>query len=192
MLTLAQQDDKSELELVESARGGDSQAISTLYESYSHRVYSYVYLRVGNRADAEDVTGQVFLKVLEKLPDFRWQGAGFAAWLFRIAHNQTIDALRKRSRVSEYPIEAGGDLLAMDGSDPQRHAERSDALAHLREAVSRLSDLQAQVIILKYAGELSNREVAEIMSRTSNAVSSLHYEAIKNLGKILSEKGYTP
>ncbi len=192
MLTLPQQDDKSELELVESAREGDSQAIGALYERYSSRVYSYIYLRLGNRAEAEDVTGQVFLKMLEKLPDFRWQGAGFAAWIFRIAHNQTVDALRKRSRVNEFPIEAGSDLLASDGTDPQRHAERSDTLAHLREAVARLSDLQAQVIVLKYAGELSNPEVAEIMSRTPNAVSSLHYEAIKNLGKILTEKGYTP
>lgn len=190
MLTLPQQDDKSELELVESAREGNSQAIGALYERYSSRVYSYIYVRVGNRAEAEDVTGQVFLKMLEKLPDFRWQGAGFAAWIFRIAHNQTVDALRKRSRVNELPIEAVSDLLASDGTDPQRHAERSDALAHLREAVARLSDLQAQVIVLKYAGELSNPEVAEIMSRTPNAISSLHYEAIKNLGKILTEKGY--
>lgn len=191
MLTLAQQHDKSELELVDAARGGNTQAISALYEAYSRRVYSYVYLRLGNRADAEDVTGQVFLKMLEKLPDFSWQGAGFAAWLFRITHNQTVDALRRRSRVNEYPIEVGGDLPAPERSDPQRYAERSDALAHLREAVTKLSDLQAQVIILKYGAELSNLEVAEIMSRTSNAVSSLHYEAIKNLGKILGEKGYT-
>ena len=193
MLTVAQQDDTSEEKtLVDSACRGNIQSISRLYEQYASRIYSYIYLRVGNHAEAEDITGQVFLKLVEKLPEFRWQGSGFAAWLFRIAHNHTIDALRKRTRENQVPLEMGGSLPAHDGTDPQRHAERVDSLNHLRAAVSQLSELQAQVIVLKYGGELSNPEIADIMSRTTNAVSSLHYEAIKNLNKILLQKGYIP
>lgn len=188
-------DSKSEPDWVEAARVGDIDAVGWLYEQYSNRIYSYAYVRLGDHADAEDVTGQVFLKMIEKIGEFRWRGAGFAAWLFRIAHNQVVDAQRKQSRQHHLSLDGEGILLpsdgTKDGTDPHHYAERRDFLGHLRGCISQLSDLQAQVITLKYAAGLNNPEIAEVMSRSTNAVNSLHYEALKKLEKLLAEKGYT-
>src|SRR5215210_7765288 len=125
-------DSKPEPDWVEAARGGDTDALGWLYEQYSDRIYSYVYVRLGDHAEAEDVTGQVFLKMIEKIGEFKWQGAGFAAWLFKIAHNQVIDTRRKHSRQQHVPMDGTGVLLpadgANDGTDPQLYAERRDFL----------------------------------------------------------------
>ena len=85
--------------LVERAQGGDRGALEELYLSHFGRIYSYLHLSVGNRHDAEDLTSQTFLKMLEAIGRFRWQSVPFSAWLFRIAHNLAIDHFRARGRV---------------------------------------------------------------------------------------------
>ena len=187
---------RGEPDWVEAARNGDLEAVAWLYEQYSDRIYSYAFVRLGDHNDAEDVTSQVFLKMVEKIGEFRWQGAGFAAWLFRIAHNHVVDSQRRLTRHPSVPIEderigrlPGSSTL---GSDPQRYAEHKEFLHQLRQCIHELSDLQAQVVLLKYAAELSNPEISEILSRSTNAINSVHYDALKKLGKLLTEKGYTP
>ena len=177
---------------IEKARAGESAAISWLYERYSTRVYSYAYVKLGDPDEAADVTQQVFLKVLEKLDGFQWHGAGFAAWLFRIAHNQIVDTQRRNARRQHLPIDAAGSMLSGDSTDPAKYAEGRDFLDRVRHAMLQLSELQVQVVTLRYAAELSNTEIAEVMSKTPNAVNSLHYEALKKLGTVLTAEGYTP
>lgn len=177
---------------VELARNGDPEAIGWLYERFSDRVYSYAYLKLGDPTEAEDVAEQVFLKVIERIDRFTWQGSGFPAWLFRIAQNQVIDSLRGRSRHRQVPIEEAGELTSPESADPQHYAERSDFLDHLRPAIAQLTDLQAQVISLKYAAGLRNAEIAEVMSRSANSVNALHYEALKKLERLLTREGYIP
>lgn len=189
---MAQADIEQVRTWVALARNGDPEAIGSIYEYYSDRIYSYAYSKLGDPAEAEDVTQQVFLKMIEKLDGFEWQGPGFASWLFRIAHNQIIDTVRRHSRHPQVPMDVLGSLPSTDGIDPPKYAERADFLYQLRTAMLKLSDLQAQVITLKYAAELSNSEVAEVMSRSKNAVNSLHYEALKNLEKHLTQSGYFP
>lgn len=193
---MRQSEEKHELDWVEAARKGDAAAVGWLYEQYSHRVYSYAYVKLRDHAEAEDVAGQVFLKMVEKIGDYKWQGAGFAAWLFRIAHNQIVDTQRKQyRRYHDVSIDGAGLVLpakgGKDGTDPQAHAEKREFLDHLGGCIAQLSDLQAQVVLLKYAAGLSNPEIAEVLSRSTNAVNSLHYEALKKLARLLSEKGYT-
>jgi RNA polymerase sigma-70 factor (ECF subfamily) len=129
--------------------------------------------------------------MIENISSYEPKGAGFAAWLFRIAHNQVVDIQRRSGRRTYVPLDQAWYVQASPGSDPCRQAELADAREHLVDCISDLSDLQAQVITLRYAAELSNPEIAEVMSRTTNAVNSLHYEALKHLAKLLAGKGYT-
>src|ERR687886_411307 len=85
--------------LVERAQQGDRQALEELYLLHFDRIYSYLHMSVGNRHDAEDLTTQTFLKMLESIDRFRWQSAPFSAWLFRIAHNLAIDHFRASRRL---------------------------------------------------------------------------------------------
>src|SRR4051794_8112395 len=85
--------------LVARAQQGDRSALEELYLIHFDRIYSYLHMTVGNRHDAEDLTTQTFLKMLEAIGRFRWQSAPFSAWLFRIAHNLAIDHFRAGKRV---------------------------------------------------------------------------------------------
>ena len=100
-------------DLVERAKRGDRDALEELYLLHFDRIYSYLHMSVGNRHDAEDLTTQTFLKMLESIGRFEWKSVPFSAWLFRIAHNLAMDLFRARQRVA-----AGG------GRSPSRPARR--------------------------------------------------------------------
>jgi len=84
--------------LVELGQQGDRAALEELYLLHFDRIYSYLHMSLGNRHDAEDLTTQTFLKMLESIGRFKWQSAPFSAWLFRIAHNLAMDHFRANRR----------------------------------------------------------------------------------------------
>src|SRR2546426_12013106 len=107
--------------LVERAQRGEREALEELYLIHFDRIYSYLHVSVGNRHDAEDLTTQTFLKMLESIGRFRWQSAPFSAWLFRIAHNLAMDHFRARRRwqpEEEGPEPPGGEepSAALEGT----------------------------------------------------------------------------
>jgi RNA polymerase sigma-70 factor (ECF subfamily) len=179
---------------VEIARNGDpserSDAVGWLYERYFDRIYRYIYLKLGDPTEAEDISEQVFLKMIESIDTFQWQGSTFASWLYRIAHNQVVDTLRRQTRRPQVSLEPVGDTLPSERDDPHQLAEQSDFRSHLLEAISGLTDLQAQVIMLKFGSSLSNAEVAAILDRTEGAIKALQYSALQSLQKKLLLKGY--
>lgn len=177
---------------VELAREGSPEALGWLYERYFDRIYRYVYLKIGDPTEAEDLTEQVFVKMIEAIGSFHWQGSTFASWLYRIAHNQVVDTLRQHSRRVVLPLEPAGVLIPAESDDPHRHAEQRDSRDHLLDAVSRLTYLQAQVIMLKFGSDLSNAEVATILGRTEGAVKALQYSALQNLEKLMTQRGFSP
>lgn len=176
---------------VERARTGDPEAVGWLYERYFDRIYRYVYLKLGDPTEAEDLSEQVFLKMIESIGSFQWQGSNFASWLYRIAHNQVVDILRRHSRRPQVPLEPVGDTIPSERDDPHHMAEQSDFRAHLAEAMAGLTELQAQVISLKFGMGLTNAEVATLLGRTEGAVKALQFSALQNLQKRLSKKGYS-
>ena len=174
-------------ELVRAAQGGDVAAFGQLYERYFEKVYSYLSFKVGNATEAEDLAEQVFLKAMESLRGYKWTGVPFQAWLFRIAHNLLVDNLRRRSkRVSEPLDEALPDRRRE--ADPEAHLAEKLTRQGLIHAVERLTDLQKQVIHLKFAGGLSNAEVAQIMGRTEGAVKALQHAALQSLQRHFSRE----
>jgi len=169
--------------LVERAQRGDRNALEELYLLHFDRIYSYLHLSVGNRHDAEDLTTQTFLKMLEAIGRFRWQAAPFSAWLFRIAHNLAMDHFRARRRVQtedEVPEPAG-----LEESSAEDQAFDAIGRAGMLQLIERLSAEQRQVLTLKFLFGFVNSEVAGILGKTEGAVKSLQHRALASLQKEL-------
>jgi len=176
------QDEKS---LVQRAQQRDQEAFAQLYEAYFDKIYRYVSLKIGNKTEAEDMTQQVFLKALQSISSFRWRGIPFSAWLFRIAHNQVVDYFRKKSKRVTVPID---NLPIMANDNPQLMAERRSDIEQLVSATKQLTEAQREVISLRFAGELSIAQVAEIMGKKQGAVKALQHSAIAALRRTLAVK----
>ena len=112
------QDEES---LVRRAQQQDKEAFAQLYEANFNKIYRYVVIRIGNKTEAEDVAQQVFLNALRSISSFKWKGVSFSAWLFRIAHNQAVDFLRKKTRRTSVPLD---ESLAASDINPQLVAEQ--------------------------------------------------------------------
>ena len=173
---------QDEQSLVRRAQVQDGEAFAQIYEEYFNKIYRYIALRMGDRTEAEDLTQQVFLKALESLPHFKWRGVPFSAWLFRIAHNQVVDHLRRRNRRPSVPVD---EVELISDDNPQDTVEQIQDIEQLMKATKRLTIAQQQVISLRFAGELPVAEVAHIMGRSQGAVKALHHSAIVALRKIM-------
>ena len=166
-------------DLVERAQLGDRAALEELYLIHFDRIYGYLHMSVGSRHDAEDLTTQTFVKMLESIGRFRWRSAPFSAWLFRIAHNLAMDHFRARRRwqpEEEIPEPAG---VEEDSAEEQALASIGDA--SLLELIARLSPEQRQVLTLKFVFRFSNGEAAAILDKTEGAVKSLQHRALATL-----------
>jgi len=174
---------QNEESLVRRAQQGDQRAFAQLYEGHFDRIYRYVALKIGDRIEAEDMTQQVFLNALQSISSFKWKGIPFAAWLFRIAHNQVVDYLRKKTKHAAVPFDES--LVSSDGN-PQSIVERSLDIEQLLLATKRLTKAQQEVVSLRFAGELSIVQVAQIMGKSQGAIKALQHSAIVALRKALS------
>src|SRR5213593_191046 len=132
-------DDEEIDDLVDRAREGDQAALGALYDRLAARLYRFAYFRLGNRADAEDLTQRTFLKMIEALPRYQRRGIPFEAWFFRIARNGLVDLLRARR--SHEPLEA---LRAAPSVDigPEAAAELASEFAAVEGSLASLTEEQ--------------------------------------------------
>jgi len=172
--------------LVERAQKGDRSALEELYLIHFDRIYSYLHVSVGNRHDAEDLTTQTFLKMLESIGRFRWQSAPFSAWLFRIAHNLAMDHFRARKRVQ--PEEEVPEPLGSEEPSAELEAMQSIGRQSMLELIDKLSPEQQQVLTLKFVFNFPNADVAKILDKTEGAIKSLQHRALASLQKQLAQK----
>src|SRR6266568_3300890 len=173
--------------LVERAQQGDREALEELYLIHFDRIYSYLHVSVGNRYDAEDLTTQTFLKMLESIGRFRWQSAPFSAWLFRIAHNLAMDHFRARKRVQ--PEEEVPEPLGSEEPSAELEAMQSIGRQSMLELIDKLSPEQQQVLTLKFVFNFPNADVAKILDKTEGAIKSLQHRALVSLQKQVAQKG---
>ena len=173
---------QDEQSLVQRAQQLDQAAFAKIYEEHFDKVYRYVALRIGDRMEAEDITQQVFLNALKAIHSFKWQGVPFSAWLFRIAHNQVVDYLRKRTRQATAPLD---DVLTSTDPEPAEIAEQNINIEHINQAAQGLTELQREVISLRFASELSVTEAARVMGKSESAVKALQHSAIRALRRAL-------
>ncbi|MFC1906103.1 sigma-70 family RNA polymerase sigma factor [Chloroflexota bacterium] len=172
-----------EKNVVERAKKGDKDALAQIYEEYFDRIYRYIAVRLGDRTEAEDLTEQVFLKTLESIKSFKWKGTPFAAWLFRIAHNQIIDYHRKMNKRQNLPLD---EAILSGGVDTAAAAELKLTMDELKVAMTGLTDLQRQVIVLRFVSGLSILETAKSMGKSDGAVKALQHSAVVALRKAMS------
>lgn len=178
---------KADLEqLVERVKQGDISAFGRIYDTMFDQVYGYVYRQVGRRAEAEDITSGVFLSAFEKINGFTWQGAGFNAWVFRIAHNSVVDHFRRQGR-PVFTADLEEELLEHPaGADVEEIIDTAWKDDELYAAIDDLPDEQKQVILLRLMVNFSNREIGEVLSKSEGAVKALQHRAMTNLRKMLS------
>mgnify|MGYP001130454596 CR=1 FL=1 len=174
------QDEES---LVRRAQQRDQEAFAQLYEEHFDKIYRYVALRIGNKTEAEDMTQQVFLNALQSISSFKWKGIPFSAWLFRIAHNQVVDYLRKKTKQATTPLD---EPLASSDNNPQLVAEHRLDIEQLLLATQRLTEAQREVISLRFAGELPIAQVARVMGKSQGAIKALQHSAIVALRKAMA------
>jgi len=168
---------------VRRAKEHDQIALTQLYEENFDKIYRYIVLKIGDRAEAEDMTQQVFLNALKSISSYKWKGMPFSAWLFRIAHNQVVDHYRRKSRSTTVPLDEN---IASGYDNPGREAERKMEIEEMNRATKQLTNAQQEVISLRFAGELSIAEVARVMRKSEGAIKALQHAAIISLRKIMS------
>jgi RNA polymerase sigma-70 factor, ECF subfamily len=171
-------------DLVERAQGGDGGAFGELYERFAPEIRLYLLRQLcGQHEAAEDLTEEVFVKVLRRLGDYQMRGLPFSAWLYRIARNHLIDHLRATRHRATAPLDAVPDLPAPD-------AERDLAGAldrhELAQALARLSDEQRRVVSLRFLEGLTTAETAQFMSKTEDAVKKLQARGLTRMRKSIA------
>ena len=167
--------------LIEAAKQ-DPTRFAELYENNFHRVYAFIARRVRDRAEAEDLTAEVFHQALSNLGRFEWRGIPFAAWLLRIAANTLADRWQRAAKMQEIPADELE--LAEAGAD-----QRVERRAMLFQLVERLPDDQRLVIVRRFVEQKSVKEIAQELGRSEGAVKQLQFRALANLrSKVLPLK----
>ena len=172
----------NEAELAQRASQRDPDAFATLYTAYVEKIYKYIYYKVGNPSEAEDLCEQVFLKAWEAIGRYTWYGYPFSSWLYRLAHNLVVDHYRTQREI--LPLNDTM-LIREEPIDPEVALARSLGANDLRRAILRLTPEQRQVICLKFIEGYSNSEIATLMQKKEGAIRALQYRALRSLQAIL-------
>ena len=176
--------------LLERAQEYDEAALGELYDRYAPRIYAYVYRRVSDPQLAEDLTGDVFLRVLQAIQSERFWQISFQAWLYRIAHNLVVDYYRRKPEKADLTLDEG--LLAADSAafegDVDRAVVSRQSQRQLGAAIRRLTPDQQQVLALRFGEGMTTREVADIVDKTVGAVEALQHRGLAALRRILEKE----
>jgi RNA polymerase sigma-70 factor (TIGR02952 family) len=172
--------------LVRQAQEGDAEAFGRLYDHYVTMVYRYVYHRVGDRATAEDVTSETFVRALRRIDSLSFQGRDVGAWLVTIARNIVLDHVKS----SRYRLEVA--TADMRDADRATDGPEDAVVAHLtnREllaCVQQLGSEQQECIVLRFLHGLSVSETAAIMGKKDGAIKALQHRAVRRLAGLVPE-----
>ena len=168
------------LELMCLARDGNQDAFATLYNLYFVPVFRYIYLRLRNKEEAEDMVQTVFLKVYQSLPRYEDKGKAPLAYFFTVARNLIIDYWRKKKTYKLDDSETAEKSL-VSRKEIDDWAEKYDAKELAQKALSRLEGIQQEVIIMKFMNGYSNQEIAAALDKSEVAIRQIQCRALKNL-----------
>jgi RNA polymerase sigma-70 factor (ECF subfamily) len=175
--------DSGDAELVTRAQRGEVNAIGRLYDRHRESIFRYLWIRLDDRPLAEDLTGDVFMRMLDALPRYRVQGLPFRAWLYRIAHNLLVDYFRKMNHQATVPLDAVEEQGTED--DPDRTIEHRLLSERLQVALLRLEPTQCEVIVLRFLAGLSLQETALTLGKTEAAIKALQHRGLSGLRQAL-------
>jgi RNA polymerase sigma-70 factor, ECF subfamily len=172
--------------LVAQAQQGDRRAFAQVYEHLFDRVYRYMLLRVGVPEEAEDLTQEVFVRVWEALTRYQPRGLPFGAWVFRIAHNLVVDRYRRQGERGAAPLDTASSLAG--SHDPAEEASTRLDVQRLHALLGHLTELQRQVVLLRFVAGMSIQETARALNKKEGAVKALQHAALENLRRLLTGK----
>lgn len=172
-----------ETTLLKRAKAYDAAALTELYDRYAPRMYAYIYRRVSDAALAEDLTGDLFLRVLRAIRNERVWKDSFAAWLYRIAHNLVVDHYRRQPPMPSLSLD---EALVAPKDDPDAAVENALSRERLQAALGRLTPEQQEVLALRFGEGLTARETAQIVGKTTGAVEALQHRAMASLRRLLA------
>jgi len=160
------------------------EAFSALYQRYLPRIYGYISWRIGVRSDVEDLVSDIFTKTLDKLDTFQWRkNATFSSWIFRIAHNAVIDYYRTRDKAALIDIDDMPEIQA-DALLPSESLERRELFKIFYQMIQELPARQAEIITMRFFGEMKNKEIAKVLNVKEKSVSSSLFHGLKKLHDI--------
>jgi RNA polymerase sigma-70 factor, ECF subfamily len=172
--------------IVKRAQVGDPSAFETIYHRFADSLFRYLYARCGDARLAEDLTGDVWVRVVERLPAFRFPPeapeTAFTAWLYRIARNLVVDSYRRSSRALQV-VEAPQPAALQAPADESLLA--SEEREELRTAIEQLTPEQREVVLMRFVEERSNSEVARLTGRSEGAVKVMQHRALRSLARLL-------
>jgi RNA polymerase sigma-70 factor (ECF subfamily) len=176
---------------VDKSAQGDVDAFGKLYDMYMERIYKYVYYHTGEAMVAEDLTQDIFIKAWGAINRFEWKGQPFSSWLFRIAHNCTVDYYRSAQRESALKEQMSKSIRESESApataNPVQEVEQKLTHQELLEAIADLSAAQKEVIILKFLEGMENNEIARITGKKEGAIRITQMRALAALREIMSK-----
>jgi RNA polymerase sigma-70 factor, ECF subfamily len=176
-------------QLIRKAQQGDSNAFGDLYESHAPAIFRYLYIHLDSQMDAEDLTGEVFLKAWQSLPKYTERGVPFLAFLFRIARNVLVDHYRQNNRLESKDPEDMDGFTAEGISEPVDIVGSQIEHQHILRKLHRLRSDYQSVLTLRFISELSPEETAQVMNRSVGAIRVLQHRALAALRDELDETG---
>ncbi len=187
MHSIDREEDSIEAEAIRRAQAGDPEAVGWLYDRYYLPIYRYFRIRIENQEEAEDLTAEVFVRMIEHLPRYRAQGRPFLAWLYTIARNLLMDHYRAQPRV---PLPLPADLEREMGTGEE--FEQIEARARwecVRRALRALTHDQQEVLLHRFLEGRSVEETARLMGKQPNAIKALQHRALAALRRQMKELG---
>ena len=171
--------------LVQKAIGHDAEAFGRLYDMHVDRVYRHIYYRVGNEADAEDLTQQVFLKAWQAIDRYKKMASPFVAWLMTISHNLVVDFYRTKKDKAYLEAEV---LANGSTSSPERATEASFEQQCLRRAILQLGGDEQRVVMLRFMEGFEFAEIASLLKKKEGNVRVILHRALVKLRNILERE----
>jgi RNA polymerase sigma-70 factor (ECF subfamily) len=171
--------------LVKKAKGGEPDSFGLIYDYYLTRVYRFVFLKVTNKEEAEDITQQVFMKAWEALPRFESEGSPFVSWIFRIARNTVIDFYRTKKH--NLSLDEGIGVDDVLENSPEDIFFQNQEKAQVIKALENLTDDQKEVVTLRFVEGFSYKEISAITEKNQASLRIMQHRAIKKLKEVYKE-----
>ncbi len=175
-----------EAELIQRAQDGDRAAFAAIHDQHRQAIYTYIYYRVGDRDKADELTADVFVRMVEKIDKFHYRGKPILAWLYTIARNLVADYHRNQGGAPDE--ESLDENLTTGQGNPAATVERNLLAECLHLALRYLTEVQRQVIIGKFLEGRTNEEMAGILDKTSGAIKSLQHRALAALRRAIEKE----
>jgi len=176
-----------EARLIQRAKAGDPAAFAEIYDQHQPAIYRYIFYRLGDAGVAEDLTSEVFVRLVERIDRFTYRGRPLLAWLYTIARNLITDHHRRVQRSPLLPLD---EQVVADRPDPEEAVMDTLIQHRLVAAMDKLTEDQRRVILLKFIEGLDNESVARILGKSVGAIKALQHRALAAMRRILEQNDY--